>query len=240
MFPYDPTLLTAVSRVPQTVSDVLETMQTIAGTCVDGDGLKWFNWLYFSVTQAVESQLSTGGYANPEWLAALDVQFARLYFGALQTYLKKQSTPSCWRALFDRRPQVRLTRLQFALAGINAHINHDLAVALVNTCQASGCAPEYGDTNYGDYTKVNTTLNSLIDSTKQELNVRLLGEVLPAANKLEDTLGAFVIAAAREQAWHNCEILWRLQTTPKLATGFMASLDGLTTLSSKAMLVEVP
>lgn len=240
MFPYDPTLLTAVSRVPQTVSDVLDIMQTIANTCEDGDGLKWFNWLYFSVTKAVEDQISTGGYANPAWLAALDVQFARLYFGALKSYLQNQSTPSCWRALFDLRTHVRLTRLQFALSGINAHINHDLAIALVNTCQATNCAPEHGDTNYADYTKVNVTLNSLIDATKQELNVRLLGEVLPAANRLEDTLGAFVIAAAREQAWHNCEILWHLQPAPKLAAGFLASLDGLTTLSSKAMLVEVP
>src|ERR1700753_2253652 len=101
MFPYDPIVLTAVSRVPQTVSDVLETMQTIANTCLDGDGLKWFNWLYSSVTEAVESQINTGGYATPEWLAALDVQFARLYFGALQSYLQNGNTPSCWRALFD-------------------------------------------------------------------------------------------------------------------------------------------
>jgi hypothetical protein len=51
-FPYDPALTAAVQTPPQTVADVQQTMQTIDAICVDGDGLKWFNWLYLQVTQA--------------------------------------------------------------------------------------------------------------------------------------------------------------------------------------------
>jgi hypothetical protein len=43
MFPYDATLLTAVQAAPQSISDVLQTLQTVGTTCVDADGLKWFN-----------------------------------------------------------------------------------------------------------------------------------------------------------------------------------------------------
>jgi hypothetical protein len=43
MFPYDPILLAAVNASPQSVDDVLHTMQIIDQTCVQGDGLKWFN-----------------------------------------------------------------------------------------------------------------------------------------------------------------------------------------------------
>ena len=46
MFPYDPTLVTAVRSTPQSVADVVQIMQAIETNCADGDGLKWFNWLY--------------------------------------------------------------------------------------------------------------------------------------------------------------------------------------------------
>ncbi|MGA2592746.1 MAG: DUF5995 family protein, partial [Bryobacteraceae bacterium] len=75
MFPYDATLLTNVQAAPQAVSDVLQILQTIDATCVDVDGLKWFNWLYLEVTQAVEARVSGGGFTDPGWLAELDVQF---------------------------------------------------------------------------------------------------------------------------------------------------------------------
>src|SRR5579863_3026265 len=126
MFPYDAQLAAATQATPQSISDVLQLMQTIDNTCVDEDGLKWFNWLYLEVTQAVETRVAAGGFNDPAWLADLDVQFARLYFGALASALRDQSSPGCWQALFERRNQTAVARIQFALAGINAHINHDL------------------------------------------------------------------------------------------------------------------
>ena len=85
MFPYDSALADAVRTPPQTIPDVLQTMQTIDNTCADVDGLKWFNSLYLQVTQAVETRVNGGGFSDPAWLAELDVQFARLYFGALSS-----------------------------------------------------------------------------------------------------------------------------------------------------------
>ena len=69
----------------------------------------------------------------PAWLAELDVQFARLYLSALQGVLLRQQIPGCWRVLFGCRDQTSIARIQFALAGINAHINHDLSEAIVGT-----------------------------------------------------------------------------------------------------------
>ena len=79
MFPYDPMLLAAAQSPPQSIANVFQALQTIDTLCADGDGLKWFNWLYLQVTQAVEARVASGGFANPTWLAELDVQFARLY-----------------------------------------------------------------------------------------------------------------------------------------------------------------
>lgn len=240
MFPYDPDILIAASRPVQSIADVLQTMQTIQAVCVDGDGLKWFNWLYLQVTQAVETRIASGGFTDAAWLAELDVQFARLYFAALTAALSGQRSPGCWQVLFETREQAAIARIQFALAGINAHINHDLPEAIVATCQITATSPQYDGSQYNDYTALNATLDSLIESAKQTLHVRLLGDPLPPVSHLENTIAAWSVSAAREGAWHNAELLWHLRPLPSLSATFLDTLDGLTTVAGKALLVPAP
>jgi len=243
MFPYDPTLLAAVQVTPQSISDVIQIMETIESTCADGDGLKWFNWLYLQVTQAVETRGSasvSGSFTDSAWIAALDVAFARYYLGAIRSSLSGAPTPGCWQALFDLRNQTSLARIQFALAGINAHINHDLPQAVLATCRATSIAPQHGTTQYNDYTALNTTLDSLINAAKVTLRVRLLGDSIPPVSGLDNTLAAWSVAAAREAAWNNAELLFHLVDAPLLASAFLGTLDGLTALASKTLLVPVP
>jgi hypothetical protein len=240
MFPYDPMLLAAVQSPSQSIADVLQALQTIDTLCTNGDGLKWFNWLYLQVTQAVETRVTSGGFTNPAWLAELDVQFARLYFVAAEAALSGGSAPGCWQILFDQRNQTKIARIQFALAGINAHINHDLPQAIVSTCQGMAITPQHGSTPYRDYTAVNTTLDGIIQSAIQTLHVRLLGDALPVVSHLDDTVAAWSISAARESAWNNAELFWHLREAPPLSATFMDTLDGLTTVAGKALLVPVP
>jgi hypothetical protein len=240
MFPYDPALAAAVQAPPATVADVLRVMRMIDAACVDGDGMKWFNRLYLQVTEAVEARIATGDFANPAWLSELDVQFARLYFDALRAFLAGAPCPSCWQVLFLGRNNASIARIQFALAGVNAHINHDLPEALTATNTILGAAPRHGTPEYNDYTSLNATFDSLIGNAKETLDVRLLGDPLPAVSRLEDTIAAWNVLAAREQAWNNSELLSSLRASQPLQAGFMRTLDGLTTLAGKALLVPVP
>jgi hypothetical protein len=240
MFRYDSALAAAVRNPAQTIADVLRTLHVIDSTCVDTDGLKWFNWLYLQVTSAVEARVSgaAGGFSNASWLAELDVQFARLYFNALNSALMSGSCPGCWNVLFGCRSNVRLARIQFALAGINAHINRDLPEAIVATCKATHTVPSHGTPQYADYTSVNSTLETLIDSARQTLHVRLPGDPLPAVSQLEDVLAAWKVSAARETAWVNAEALWNLPAP--LTDNLKHSIDGLTTVVGKTLLIPVP
>jgi hypothetical protein len=240
MFPYDSLLLSAVQTAPTSVADVLRVQQMIGQTCIDGDGLKWFNWLYLQVTGAVEARVNAGGFAGPAWLAQLDIQFARLYFGAVKASLSGASCPGCWQVLFESRSNTKIARIQFALSGINAHINHDLPEAIVKTCQLTSTSPQHGSKQYTDYTALNSTLDGIIEAAKRTLDVRLLGDPLPAVSHLEDTIAAWSVSAAREKAWDGSEILWHLQDFPPGATAFELTLDGSTTVISKALLVPVP
>ena len=126
------------------------------------------------------------------------------------------------------------------MAGINAHINHDLPQAIVSTCQVMTGTPRHDSTQYNDYTALNTTLDGLIQSAVHTLHVRLLGDALPLVSHLDDTLAAWSIGAARESAWNNAELLWHLCDEPPLSSAFMDTLDGLTTVAGKALLVPVP
>ncbi len=245
MFPYDPTLLAAVATSPQTVADVVRILESIQAVCVDGDGLKWFNGLYLQVTQAVQARASlegtgSAGFADPAWIAALDVRFASFYLTAVKNALSGAETPGCWQAMFAVRNQPAIARIQFALAGMNAHINHDLPQAVTDTCRATGDPPQHGSAHYDDFTALNAILDNLIDAAKTTLHVRLLGDALPPVSHLEDTLAAWSVSAAREAAWNNAEVLWSLAAAPLVSGTFLDTLDGLTAVASKTLLVAVP
>jgi hypothetical protein len=247
MFPYDTALLAAVDPTPQTIPDVIQILENIQAICIDGDGLKWFNWLYLQVTQAVLTRVGISDptdparFFDPAWIAALDVTFARYYLAAVKSSLSGAATPGCWQAVFAVRDQPEIARIQFAMAGMNAHINHDLPQAVVATCHATAIPPQHGIPQYSDYTALNATLDSLIQAAKIILRVRLLGSALPPVSALDNTLAAWSVAAAREAAWNNAELLWHLNSAaPPLAAAFLGTLDGLTALASKTLLVPVP
>lgn len=237
---YDAQIAAAVRTPAQSIADVLNAMRTIDRLCADADGLKWFNWLYLHVTEAVKARIDAGDFSDPAWIAGLDVKFANLYFGALCGYLAGDNCPDCWRALFSARGDLRIARIQFAMAGVNAHINHDLCEAIVETCAGAGTTPVHDCAQYGDYTKLNATLDSMIEMAETELRVRLAGDALPAVNHLEYVLAAWGTAAAREQAWNNSETLWQVRNVATIRDGFLASLDGLASFAGGTLLAPVP
>jgi hypothetical protein len=80
VFAYDTQLAAAVRQPPGSIADVLATMRAIDALTIDSDGLKWFNGLYLTVTEAVDAQVATSGFADPGFMTSLDVAFAEMYF----------------------------------------------------------------------------------------------------------------------------------------------------------------
>lgn len=240
MFPYDTQIAATVAAVPHSIDDVVGILNSIDAVCADNDGLKWFNWLYLQVTLAVQGRVSAaGGFTDPAWIAALDVEFAGFYLGAIRAALSTGAAPGCWQAVLNVRNQPAETRIQFALGGMNAHINHDLPQAVVATCQARGFQPQHGTAQYNDYTAINTTLDGITNTAKQVLAVRLAGDSLPDVTRLENLVAAWGLAEAREIAWKNAEVLWHIQGVPPVAATFLDSVDATTAVASRTLLVPV-
>ena len=76
-------------------------------------------------------------FENQAFIERLDILFAQFYFEAYDAAAAQAWVSKAWEPLFERRAEHRLA-LQFAIAGMNAHINNDLAHALVLTWQELG------------------------------------------------------------------------------------------------------
>jgi hypothetical protein len=235
-FGYDSQLAVLASTPVQTIQEVIECLESI-DALLDGaqDGLKWFNRLYLQVTQAVEATVSSPA----DFIAALDVQFARRYFNALSAYLEGGECPACWRILFERRADQSLARIQFAIAGINAHIDFDLAKAIVDTCKLQGFSPEEMSPQYAAFTELNNTLDSLIETAKTELLLNLPGDKRLTVYNAEWAVAAWTIKTARAKAWADAEVRWRLRPVPSLIQGFDEFTDKNAELAGSVMLTAI-
>ena len=200
--PADAALNAIVSAAPpDTINDVVARMEAIDAALPNGDGLKWFNRLYLMVTQQVDLKPPGGAWQDPAWLLGLDVVFARYYFGAVRGYLAGTGIPSSWCALFEVRFNTGIDRIQFALAGMNAHINHDLAQALVDTDAAEGVTPAPNGPEHADYQAVNSLLATVMPSALNMLATDTLGVLAEDTGKIGQLLAFWDIVKARNLAW---------------------------------------
>ena len=186
---------------PATVAQVIATMQQIDACMANDDGLKWFNLLYLTVTRQVDLQ-PADSWKDPAWLLDLDVVFAGLYLRALAAFLNGDpGVASSWSALFEARYRAGVDRIQFALAGMNAHINHDLALALLAADAQMGVVPDLASPQHVDYQAVNLLLESLMPSTLQMLAADTLGVLAEDTGKVGRLLAFWNICRARDLAW---------------------------------------
>ncbi|MGA8728868.1 MAG: DUF5995 family protein [Terracidiphilus sp.] len=185
----------------ETITDVIARMKAIDGNLAVNDGLKWFNRLYLMVTDQVDLNPPGGAWQSPVWLSRLDVIFAGFYFEAVADFLGGTSVPSAWSALFEARHNEDVDRIQFALAGMNAHINHDLALALLATDAELNVIPSPGGPEFADYQSVNTLLNSVMPSALTMLATDTLGVIAQDTGKIGRLLAFWDICSARNLAW---------------------------------------
>src|SRR3984885_1573881 len=201
--PADAQLLQIVTAAsPASIADVIAVMQSIDGLLPSNDGLKWFNKLYLMVTQKIDTQPPPTGWEDAAWLTRLDVVFAGFYFAAIAGALEQNAnTASSWDALFEARNTAGIDRIQFALAGMNAHINHDLALALLQTDDELPPTPALQSPEHDDYEHVNGLLEVVLPSALNFLAAGMVGELAQDTGKVGRLLAIWNVRVARDLAW---------------------------------------
>ena len=232
-------LSTLLATAPVTSIDgALAIMTAIDERLPDADGLKWFNRLYLRVTENVRAAVSGPSFGDPAFMSALDVVFANLYFAAIaRADAEIASAPGAWRPLLACRTNHGIARLQFALAGMNAHINRDLPVGIVRVFESLGGNPTTADKRRRDFDSVNDLLERVEAEVKGEFSRGLIGTVDILAGRLDDVAAMWKVRVARAAAWTNAEVLWTLKPLPPLRDNFLERLDGITGFAGRGLLI---
>ena len=190
------------------------------------------------MTQTVGADLGQGFFADPAFMTRLDVTFANLYFAAAQAAGTPAAVPVAWRPLVERRGTAGIEPVQFALAGMNAHINHDLPIAVVSTCAEQGTAPSDGS-HLADFQKVDALLDAAEEDIRRSFESApelALDRHLQAVDNL---VACWTINSARDLAWHNAAVLWELRGDPIAHALFLDGLAAATALASRLLLTAV-
>ena len=215
-------------------------MYAIAAANPERDGLRCFNHLYTQVTKTVLEWVNEGKFDDGEFLTVLDVAFANRYFDALRYWStsRPKETPRVWRALLERRADDDVASIQFAVAGINAHINLDLAVALVRTHEILG-VPLGTGTQRADYEKINDIFRDLYASLRDEYVDGVLEDIDQGRMELViDAISHFAVDNARDASWRNAKFMLELRNR-QLVSWFTESLDRTFGFAGRGLLVRV-
>ena len=219
------------------IADAVGMMQAIDATLPDDDGVKWFNRLYLRVTVSVGDAVLNARFNDPAFLKQLDIEFANLYFAALAAaHVDIASAPSAWRPLLQSRSARGVARIQYALAGMNAHINRDLPEGVVRSFMALGGDPITDTLREQDFNSVNDILERVEQQVKVEFATGIVDTIDRLGGPVDDAVAMWNVRAARTAAWTNAQVLWGLRHIPHLRGRFFDRLDGLVGMTGRAIL----
>jgi hypothetical protein len=231
----------AATSTPSTVPEVIARMEAIQSALGHADGVACFARLYCQVTEGVNAELAQRAFADQAFLDRLDVVFANLFFTALETYEHNPAaTPSAWAPLFAARSRHGIAPLQFALAGMNAHINRDLPVALVATCEERGIDLRGGSPEHADFESVNGLLAQVELRVKASYltgTLAFIDRIVHRFDRIDDVIAMWDISRARDAAWCNGEALWALRAEASLRDEFVETLDRMVGFAGRGLLV---
>jgi hypothetical protein len=219
------------------IDDVLERMATIDAALPRKDGVAYFNRMYWQVTRLVDEAVDASAFEAGEFLARLDVHFANLYFAAYAADLAGTHISPAWAPLFESRARDHTHPIQFALAGMNAHISHDLPHAVVDTCVELERAPLDDSPEHSDFTRTNDVLADAQEQIKGWFSSGIIATVDQLGGKVDDGFATFGIHVARAAAWQTSEVLWELSGNERLDRMFREGLSRSVELTSRGILL---
>jgi hypothetical protein len=223
-----------VSATGTSVQDVVARLRSIDDELPRSDGAAVFNRMYLTVTEEVAAGLNGAHvFRDPVFMEQFDVTFAGLWLEAYDA--PGDAVPKAWAPLFERRQDRSPLPIQFALAGMNSHIGHDLPVAVVRTCEQLGASPEDAGVRE-DYQAVNDLLAACESKVRRSFLTEVGQAVDEQVGPVVHLISSWNIEKARDVAWVNVEALWTMRIVGSLADRYRAALAGTVGMASRYLL----
>jgi hypothetical protein len=160
-----------------------------------------FLTLYGIVSAEMRARVAQRAFEDNAWVERYTVAFANRYREALESYEAGHvgQVPKSWRLCFDAAVAGSGLVLQDMLLGVNAHVNHDLPLALSSVSIEPDRPARYRD---------HSAVNAVLAAVTERATERLAASYAPGLTTLDDCAGpidemlsAFSLEVARESAW---------------------------------------
>jgi hypothetical protein len=199
------------------------------------DGLACFNYLYHEITTEVWERLRNHEFRGTEFITRLDVEFAKRYFRALLADATGTEVPRSWQVLLSRRSALDIDPQQFAVAGVNAHVNFDLPFALLSTCDALRLS--FGEDEHADYQAINDVFADHMRSLRGHFETRLQRKLDRGVfAQLTDGVDDLTVVLARDVAWHRAKHLATMPEESEELSQARAQMDWQASMIGRAVL----
>lgn len=179
---------------------------------------------YLLMTENMLTAVHQQQFQDNPWVHTLTHRFADYYFTALAAYESQQpTTPQVWQLTFTAALDAQTYTLQNLFLGVNAHINYDLVLTVVELLEAewAALAPAERTRRYQDFIQVNDIIGRTVDAVQDtvveaytprlDLLDRLLGPV-------DEWLVSKMIGQWREEVWQTAVTLLNTPTPAERET----------------------
>ena len=197
----------------KSVPEVISGFEWLENEFIQNEDLRGvFATAYLHITRSINEAIRVQSFHNNAWSEMYLIRFANLYRIALLNYETDGDSlvPKSWKVAFELAKNKEGLIIQHLMLGINAHINHDLAIALYDV----KIDPDR-DQKYADHTKINLILEKATAGLKRKVAEKyapILARLDRAFGTLDDEITEFSIPKAREHAWSFAIALTAAQT----------------------------
>lgn len=165
-----------------------------------------------SLKQRIQHQRQGEGqfFNDPDWIEQILLAFSNLYRQALFGSIQNLTIPAAWQIAFSKASDRGTLSIQHFMLGINAHVVHDLPLALY---QANIGLGEEREAKHKDYNKVNDILRNATNSIQRKISnyhrAKGLGVLDQLFFGLDEWITDFFFRSERENSWYKAEELTR-------------------------------
>lgn len=162
---------------------------------------------YAMMTGNMFTAVHNGRFQDPTWVTQLLHHFATYYFDALDAYERDIATaPTVWQLAHGAAAKPETMVLQNLFLGVNAHINYDLALTVVDLLAADWAtlSDKERARRYSDYTTVNEIIADTIDRVQDEVvesRAPWLNVVDWLGGRLDERLISYLLTQWRDEVW---------------------------------------
>jgi Family of unknown function (DUF5995) len=168
---------------------------------------------YERMTRSVETAVGAGRFHDGAWVDKLLEDFADYYFVSVEQWERRDDRlVRPWALAHGAAAEDRRAPMQLLLAGVNAHINYDLVLALVDLLDDEWHDLDAGRRvrRYEDYRQINQIIAETADVVQDDVLERYSPSLDLADRmfgRLDERLAVKVLSNWRMQVWDHAMAL---------------------------------